>query len=97
MECLVPLNTTPPGTGTPAGAFTITQNLASGVMSATFDLSSYGFAMPPRMIIPSIVTSSGTESNLSLFPQMWTSTSFTVNFSAPTPDSTYILQILVIP
>jgi hypothetical protein len=103
MECLVPLDTSNPAAGSPyptpapAGSFTVTQSLASGVLSATFNLTAYGFAMPPTLIVPSLILSSGAESNISVYPLKWTATSFTCNFSSPTTDATYICSILIIP
>ena len=103
MQTLVPLDTATANlpSSTPAGPvggpYTASQQLAAGASSATFDLTSYGFASPPRQILPNLVRSDGSKSGLAVYPRAWTATSWTADLSANTPDGTYVLSITIYP
>ena len=103
MQTLVPLDTATANlpSSTPAGPaggpFTLSQQLAPGVSTATFNLASYGFQTPPSQILANLVRSDGTKSGLTVFPRQWTATSWTADLSANTPDGTYVLSITIYP
>ena len=100
MNCLVPLDT---ATATSAASwpnpssYTLTQQLAQGVMSATFDLTPYGFASPPSSIVPTIIRPSSSSSNIVATPRAWSATSFTCDLTSPTDSSTYVCSIQIVP
>lgn len=100
MQTLVPLDTAEvniPPTPMPTQAFTLSQQLAAGADSATFNYASYGFGAPPTQILPTLVRSDGTKALLDIFPRAWSATTWTGDLSAPTPDGTYTLSIRIIP
>lgn len=80
-----------------SGAIIASQNLDAGAISATFDLTSYGFGSAPQNILPQIVRANGSSYNLSAFSREWTATSFTCDFSSETPDDTYVCIIQITP
>lgn len=99
MNSLVPLDTT---TGrSPASApvtgLTKSQALGLGVDFATFDLSGFLFVNPPSNIIPTLVKSDGSKSNITVTPRQWTATSFTCDLSSATDDTTYVCSIQIFP
>lgn len=83
--------------GTGSGAIIASQDLDADDASATFDLTSYGFGSAPQNILPQIVRANGSSYNLSAFSRAWTATSFTCDFSSPTPDDTYVCIIQITP
>lgn len=100
MNCLVPLNTAADTSAPPVITpqdYTLSQTLASGADSATFDLSAFNFSQPPSNIVPIIVRASGASSGLTAFPRQWTATSFTCDLSAPTSDGTFVCTIQIFP
>ena len=100
MICLVPLDTSltdPPGSNLVISSYTLTQALAAGVSTVTFDLTSFGFVNPPSNIVPSIVRSTGGSSGITAFPRQWTATSFTCDLSTPTSDGTFVCSIQIFP
>lgn len=104
MKCLVPLDTADPDGGNnpfpapiPTAAFTITQNLAAGLLAVTQSLAAYGFAVPPQNIIATILAANDNEPNISLYGLQWSATNFSANISSPTPDASYVLKLQIFP
>lgn len=103
MNCLVPLDTTNPTSTSPSspsivdGSFTLFQNIAAGATLASFNYGSYGLAMAPANIVPSLVRANGAESNIAVYPRAWNASVFTCDFSSPVTDNTFVCYITVIP
>lgn len=80
----------------PSGTFLIEKVLAEGDFSVEFDLSAYGFPMPPSCIF-NIVKTSSDEPNISAYPTEPTPISAYADLSSPIPDGNYICQLQVTP
>lgn len=100
MNCLVPLETSNQTGPTPPAfpiSYTLSQALPIAVDNTSFDLTPFNFSQAPTNIVPTLIKSDGSKSNLGVTPRQWTATSFACDFTAPTDDTTYVCSIQIFP